>query len=73
MAAVAGDAERNINKQAQKMRTNWVTNKREEKKILSCLEQANGDGRLLALSRSGGRPYRLAPRTAPPTLHVRIM
>ena len=65
MAAVAGDAERNINKQARKMRTNWVTNKREEKKI--SLEQANGDGRLLALSRSGGRPYRLAPRTAPPT------
>ena len=27
MAAVAGDAERNINKQARKMRTNWVTNK----------------------------------------------
>ena len=26
MAAVAGDAE-NINKQARKMRTNWVTNK----------------------------------------------
>ena len=26
MAAVAGDAD-NINKQARKMRTNWVTNK----------------------------------------------
>ena len=58
MAAVAGDAE-NINKQARKMRTNWVTNKQ------------TADGFLR--SRSGGRPYRLAPRTGPSTLHVRIM
>ena len=56
MAAVAGDAE-NINKQARKMRTNWVTNKQ------------TADG---FLRYSGGRPYRLAPQTGP-TLYVRIM
>ena len=40
------------------MRTNWVTNKQ------------TADG---FLRYSGGRPYRLAPRTGPSTLYVRIM
>ena len=57
MAAVAGDAD-NINKQARKMRTNWIKNK----------QAANG-----LLSGPSGGPRRLAPRTGPSTLHVRIM
>ena len=57
MAAVAGDAE-NINKQARKMRTNWMDQ-----------EQACGK-RPFVLGPSGGCPRRLALRTGPSTLHV---
>ena len=46
-------------KQARKMRTNWIKNK----------QAANG----LLSGPSGGCPRRLAPRTGPSTLHVRIM
>ena len=63
MAAVAGDAD-NINKQARKMRTDWIKNK-QAADVLTCMH--------ITLGPSGGRPRRLALRTGPSTLHVRIM
>ena len=53
MAAVAGDAE-NINKQARKMRTNWVTNKQ------------TADGFLRSATVEGART---APSSADGPLH----
>jgi len=53
MAAVAGDAERNINKQARKMRTNWVTNKREENSLSN--KQTATDGFLRSAAVEGAR------------------
>jgi len=57
MAAVAGDAD-NINKQARKMRTNWVNSPERATGSTTSRTSASGK-RPLALGPSGGCPRRL--------------
>ena len=76
MAAVAGDAE-NINKQARNTRINWLNSPERanwvnDVKNKQASKQA-ADLLLPSTPASGGRPRRLALRTGPSTLHVRIM
>ena len=67
MAAVAGDAD-NINKQARKNQDAHQLGQRRQVSRTSKRRK-----RPRTLGPSGGRPRRIAPRTGPSTLHVRIM
>ena len=75
---MAGDAE-NINKQARNARADWVKSPGRANWVNDVKNKQAADVLLPSAAEwsqsgwSGGRPYRLAPRTGPSTLHGRIM